>query len=277
MSNPLKNHFRQPQLYLELPSQGKWYEPGSLEMPESGEVPIYSMTAKDEIMFKTPDALLNGEATRTIIESCVPSIKNAWGMPSIDLDAVLIAIRQATYGNEMEFTSVCPHCDTASDYNIDLSIILSNLPKIDYKIPLEINGLIFKFKPISFKIFNTVNLENFRQEQALAHLQDESLTEEERKIKFSKMFNDVVVDAINRIVDCVYSITTSDGTVVTDKSQITEFFNNCDKFVWEKVKEVITTINESIRLKPLNLICNNEMCKKEFESTMNFEQSNFFE
>jgi hypothetical protein len=63
------------------------------------------MTAKDELMLKTPDALMNGQATVEVIKSCVPSIKNPWHMPSIDIDTILIAIRIATYGENMEFSS----------------------------------------------------------------------------------------------------------------------------------------------------------------------------
>ena len=31
----------------------------------------------DEITFKTPDALLNGQATVDVIQSCIPNIKDA--------------------------------------------------------------------------------------------------------------------------------------------------------------------------------------------------------
>ena len=105
-NNPLKKYFRQPKIYLSLPSKGKYYPPGALEMTESGELPVYAMTAKDELLFKTPDALLNGEATVEVIRSCIPAIKNPWMMPSIDSDAVLIAIRLATYGEKLEITGI---------------------------------------------------------------------------------------------------------------------------------------------------------------------------
>jgi hypothetical protein len=61
-----------------------------------------SMTTKDEITLKTPDALLNGQGVVNVIESCCPAIKDAWAMPSIDVDATLIAIRIASYGNQMD-------------------------------------------------------------------------------------------------------------------------------------------------------------------------------
>ena len=77
-TNPLQKYFRQPKIYIKLPSNGKWYPNGSLEVTDNMEFPVYAMTARDELMFKTPDALLNGQSTVDVIQSCVPSIKNAW-------------------------------------------------------------------------------------------------------------------------------------------------------------------------------------------------------
>lgn len=75
-TNPLQKYFRQPKIYLSLPSNGKYYPAGSLEISETGEYPVFPMTARDEIMIKTPDALLNGEATVAVIKSCIPLLKN---------------------------------------------------------------------------------------------------------------------------------------------------------------------------------------------------------
>lgn len=74
-TNPLVNHFRSPKLYVKLPSGTSLYSEDVIEIPESGEVPIFPMTAKDEIMMKNPDALLNGEATTQLLMSCCPNIK----------------------------------------------------------------------------------------------------------------------------------------------------------------------------------------------------------
>ena len=70
-ANPLSKYFRQPKLFAALPSNGKFYPADSLETTETGEYAIYSMTAKDELTMKTPDALLNGQATVELIKSCV--------------------------------------------------------------------------------------------------------------------------------------------------------------------------------------------------------------
>ena len=103
--NPLAKFFRQPAIFIKLPSRGKWWDEGALENTENGELPVYSMTTKDEVLLKTPDALLNGQGVVDVIQSCIPNIKNAWKMPSVDVDTVLIAIRIATFGNKMSFDS----------------------------------------------------------------------------------------------------------------------------------------------------------------------------
>ena len=123
--NPLAKHFRQPILYISLPSQGKWYPADALDVPVNGQLPIYAMTAKDEITMKTPDALLNGASTAHVIESCCPGIKDPWKMPTVDLDTILIAIRLATYGEMM--TTPIKIQDLELEYQVDLRTIMDQL------------------------------------------------------------------------------------------------------------------------------------------------------
>ena len=55
--NPLAKHFRQPAIYLQLPSGGKYWPDGSIDLPLNGQIPVYPMTTRDEISIRTPDAL----------------------------------------------------------------------------------------------------------------------------------------------------------------------------------------------------------------------------
>lgn len=78
--NPLLGYMRQPKIYIRLPSNGLFWEEGSIDIPENNEFPVYSMTAKDELTFKTPDALMNGQAIVDVIQSCMPNIKMRGGV-----------------------------------------------------------------------------------------------------------------------------------------------------------------------------------------------------
>jgi hypothetical protein len=119
-ANPLAQYFRQPAMYLQLPSEGNFWPQGTLTATQNKEIPVLPMTAIDEITYRTPDALFNGTAVVNVIQSCIPNIKNAWDAPSVDINAILVAIRIASYGHEMELTSQCPKCETVDDYGIDL-------------------------------------------------------------------------------------------------------------------------------------------------------------
>lgn len=275
-SNPLAKHYRQPQLWIKLPSQGKFYKEGTIDYPQSGEIAIYSMSAKDEILFKNPDALLNGEATKLVIESCVPAIKDAWAMPAIDLDTILIAIRRATYGNEMEFTTQCPSCETAVDAAVDLSVVADSIAVSDYNQGFEIDNLKIFFKPVSYFTFNQANLENFKRQQTLAVLLDESLSEEERKQQFTAMFLTTINENLKTLSEAINYIITEDGERVRDQTFISEFIGNCDRKIYDKIIKKLEETNEENKLKPLNITCSNPECGKIFPSTLTFEQSNFF-
>ena len=50
-NNPLQKYYRQPKIYLDLPSKGNFYPKGAIEGDPS-KLPVFGMTAMDEIMFK---------------------------------------------------------------------------------------------------------------------------------------------------------------------------------------------------------------------------------
>ena len=159
--NPLKQYFRQPAIYIRLPSAGKFWADGSLDLPENRELPVLPMTAVDEITYRTPDALFNGQAVVTVIQSCLPNIQDAWRMPTIDVNSVLIAIRIASYGHELEITTTCPSCETESDYVLDLRSVLDRLECPDYAETLKQGDLEVSFTAMDYAQQNAINIEQF--------------------------------------------------------------------------------------------------------------------
>ena len=91
--NPLKAFFRQPAIYLKLPSNGAYWPNSSIDFPQNRELPVYPMTAVDEITYRTPDALFSGQSVVNVIQSCIQNISNAWSIPAMDVDTILISIR----------------------------------------------------------------------------------------------------------------------------------------------------------------------------------------
>jgi hypothetical protein len=273
ISNPLANYFRQPKLFIRLPSHGEYYKEGSLDRSQNDEYAVYAMTAKDELMFKTPDALMNGQATVEVIKSCIPAIKNPWLMPSIDLDTVLIAIRIASYGESMEVSTDCPACEHRNEYDLDLLKYLDHAGEFHYESRLEVNGLIINLRPYNYKEITKAAIKTFEQQKLIAVVTDENLTEEEKVEKFGESFVKLTELTVDIVVNCIASIETPEG-VVNDKAMIKEFMENTSSQVFNMVNERISEMKDLMSLKSQNVKCLE--CEHEFNVELTMDQTNFF-
>ena len=274
-NNPLAKHFRQPGIYLKLPSGGRFYPEGTLEIGATGEVPIYPMTVKDELLLKTPDALMNGSSVAGLIASCCPSIKDPWTMPLVDLDPVLIAIRLASYGVGMDMSSNCSHCNESNEHTIDLRQVLDNLKPIgNYDKQHFIDGLVFDIQPHTFKEINTAGQIAFEQQKLVSAVENSELTPEEKKTQFEASFAKLTELNIDSLVSCIRSITTEDGTVVKEKSLIKDFLSHTDRKTYDDVKEMVMEVVQANALDTVAVTC--DSCKEEYKVGLDFNQTNFF-
>ena len=271
--NPLANWYRQPKIYVKLPSKGKFYKKGALDISANEEYPVYAMTAKDELMFKTPDALLSGQSTVEVIKSCIPAITDPWSMPSIDLDFCLIAIRVATYGESMEVGTDCPHCKASNSYDINLLEWMQVFNNFMFVDTIEIDPLTVHIRPYNYKEITKTSIKTLEQQRLFAVINNEEISDEEKLDKFGKSFVRITELTVDIIADCITQIETPNGAS-TDKTQIKEFINNCAKDVFEKIQQHIAGLREQIELKAKDVKCGE--CEKEFSLPITMDQSNFF-
>ena len=271
-NNPLLKHFRQPAIYLRLPSGGRFWNPKSLDLPESNDVPIYPMTIKDEITIKTPDALMNGQGVVDVIQSCCPSIKNAWDVPSVDLDAIFIAIRIASYGPDMDIDTVGPHCQEENRHVVKLVELLDGIKSPDYS-SVELDDLVFEFKPQTFKNYNDANLVGYEQQKLIAAITDSGLSDDQKVEQFNTIFPRLTDMNATNVVNNIQAIITN-GTQVTERHHIKEFIMNCDRKTFAEIKETVDRLSTEIKIKPLSAQC--ASCTKEYTQELTFDQANFF-
>ena len=271
--NPLANYFRQPSIYIGLPSKGKFYSKGSIDIPKNGELPVYPMTATDEITYKTPDALFNGSAVVKVIESCVPNIKDAWEVPVVDIDLILTAIRIASYGHTLDVDTTCPNCNEEASYGFDLRSVIDNIKSPDYKDPVKVGDLEVYIKPLNYKDINENNIAQFEEQKLTSILQDSDMPEEEKLKLLSEAFQKVTDLTISSMVQSIDYIKTED-TVVKDKKHIDEFLHQCERQTLESIKERIVSLRIINDLKPLDIKCSE--CEHEYKQPFTLDMTNFF-
>jgi len=277
--NPLKKYFRQPKIHIPLPSNGKYYPEGSVDIPETGEFPIFAMTAKDELTMKTPDALLNGQATVDVIQSCVPSIKNAWDLPTLDLDALLLAIRIATYGEVMEITADIPGTKEKREFQIDIRKVLNQLVTATYESEVQMGDLKVFTRPLTYKEFTKTSLQTFEEQRVFAIINNDEIDDEEKLDKFNKSFKKLTDISVSMLNKCVWKIQIGD-TEVTNEKHIQEFMENSDKEFYTFIMEHLEEQKKKFQIKPLKVSSTEEDIANgapaEWELPITFDQANFF-
>ena len=277
--NPLRKYFRQPKVYITLPSRGKFYPEGVLDMPETNELPVFAMTAKDELIIKTPDALLNGQATVDVIKSCIPNITNPWLMPSVDLDACLVAIRIATYGEKLEITTKVPGTGDEKSFDVDLRQVLNGLVTPEFENNLSINEINVILRPLSYKEFTESNLRTFEEQRIFSLVNDDALDDATKLSRFNESFKKLTNLTVSMMSKSIASLTIGD-TVVDNQEHIAEFIDNVDKEFFKYITDHLEEQRKKFAIKPIEVTSPDEDIEKgapeKFEVPVTFDQSNFF-
>lgn len=271
---------RQPKIYIRLPSGGRYWPSASIDYPENEEIPVYSMTAKDELMFKTPDALMNGQAIVDVVQSCIPNIKNAWDIPTIDLDTILIAIRLATYGEKMSFTHNIPVINEEVEFEVDLRMLLDQQSANTWINQVVISPkLVIFVRPLTYKHLTQTSIKTFETNRILAMVNDEKIPDEEKLRLFNQSFGALTKVTVELTAESVYKIV-ANGEEVTEPVFIKEFINNVDKDVFEKINKHLGDLKVQNELKKLQFTTTLEQqaqgAPENYTIPINFNDSDFF-
>lgn len=272
-TNPLKQYFRQPAIYIRLPSQGRFWPRDTLDMPVNGELPVLPMTTMDEITYRTPDALFNGTAVVSVVQSCCPNILDAWHMPSTDIDTVLVAIRIATYGHEMDIGTRCPACETEADYGVDLRQVMEQVSAPDYTKPLVLGDLEIWLRPMTYANINSNNLRQFEDQKMLAAMQEAEIDDAARAKQLGEILKKITEITTVALAQNIASIKTP-AAQVTETELITDWLQNTDRNMFNTVRDHVIRLRQQGEIKPLHIKCGN--CGHEHDQPFTMDMTTFF-
>jgi len=279
-SNPLMSFMRQPKIYIRLPSQGQYWPVGSIDITATGEYPVYGMTAKDELLLKIPDALMNGQAVVDVIQSCMPNIKDAWSCPVLDLDVILVAIRIATYGEIM--TTPIKFGDLELDYRMDLRLVMDQLTRsISWISAIPINQDLTVFvKPLTYKDISQSAIQTFETQKIMELINNDGISEDDKLKLFKESFTKLTAVTLDIVGKSIYQIDTVNGST-DDLNHIKEFIDNVDKEIFDIIHSHLDNLKEQNSLKPIEVAVTDEMREQGFtddtvEIPITFDASSFF-
>lgn len=278
--NPLQQFYRKETTYLHLPSKGQFYSEGVIEFLDNGELAVMPMTAADEITLKNPDALLSGKAIVDVITSCVRGVKKPKKLLACDIDALMIAIREASYGDEATMEIYCPseECGAKNEFSLDLDLLLNDSEKLEESYEVVLPGeLTVYVRPGTFETMNKQNKAAFESSKIQRTMNNATLSDEAAMQMLSHVFStltklnfDVINDAIEKIV-----FTDGEGEVqtITNKKHISDFIQNIDKSSVDLIDTKLSEINKVGITKTLDAICST--CGHKWEAPLELNPVNF--
>lgn len=308
MNNPLLDYARKAELSVKLPSDGNWYTSDIVKLNPLKEVEVYPMLPKDELTLVNPDALLSGQAIINIIKSCVPSIIKPELILYPDLNVLLLAIKAATYGDELKLEITCPHCLEIKEqlkdkpeeitklekenkicfhpqsftYSCREILERINLLKNEYIINTE-NRLKIFIGPNTAEDKNLFSLLNFKEKSILKQFKDykfddDNQTEKDR-IDFMSTVSGIYMNISeigNKIVTSgIKKVELPDGSFVDDKKLIYEFVSQSSASFVSEIHTKIKELNDIGLPKELEYVC--PYCGYIWkELFFGFNQSDFF-
>ena len=280
-TNPLKRYYRQPQISIQLPSKARYYAADVVETTTTGEHPVLPMTAIDELAFRTPDSMMNGQATVDVIKSCIPTIIDPWQLVNYDIDTVLIAIRIASYGETIDVTSGVPGTNESATHTVSLPQMLEQLRNIEVTDTCELkDGLKITVSPLTYKQITESQLKTFEQQRIYAQVSQSQMTAEEKTKRFTDSFKILSELNMSLLISNIDRITLPAGESVTDREQIKQFVENADAKLIKELENKLIDIRQQGSIKPFKAKATEEQIKAgspaTYEVPITFDNANFF-
>ena len=264
------NSLRQVEIYIQLPSQLKHWQVGSIHTT-SNNLGITSSCLQDEFNLRVADSLFNGSATVALIESCCPSISNAWNVPLSDLNAILSGIQLAS-GQDLEISTTCPKCLKSQIFSLDLSKATSSFNVDLWNEQVLIDGLTFAFLPPTYKQFTNFNINNYKYQKTIFQIKNLPITEVPENILID--LTTATVDLQLQLLDNSIKSISVDQEEINDKTFIHEYLQNVEHQVVEQLVAKLNKCIEGTNLKNIQITC--QHCTHLYESGLNLDPAASF-
>jgi hypothetical protein len=237
--------FNRPILYTSLLSE--------LAQGIDGNHIVYASVVADEFTIRTPDALMNGQATCSLIKSCCPDIAEPNNLLLCDIQHLLASIKIATQGSELEIVLKCPKCSAFDPYEIDLQNVVPFLSASKWFTPLTLDNLKIYFLPPTYEEFSKHSITEFKLNKQLY-----TITQMESPEDYGNSTSELLDQRTKLNIDyqsgCLHAIH-ANGIPVTDKTYIKQWFEQCDCSIQKKIVAYIDEASKQSALADFSIAC----------------------
>ena len=133
---------------------------------------------------------------------------------------------------------------------------------------------------MTYKDLTKNQLAAFEQQKIYATVSNSQLGEDEKSLRFIQSFRKLSEMNFEVLVDSLISLTGPDGTVITDRTQIRDFFDNATAKITTEIQEALAELRLQGSIKPMKVKATEEQIKAgvpaTYEVPITFDNANFF-
>lgn len=275
MENPLQSYYRHKDIYVRLPTGGKWLEHPP-KLTDDGEIGVRAMSMKDELLLTIPDALYNGQAIFELVQSVCPDIVDPYELSLPDVDVILLASRASSYDKKFPVEATCPKCETTHMYDVDLQVVLGKVHLVAEQTEIEIEDLIVELRPNTLAAVNANNIKTGELAKMLGTMREGDDIDQSLKEQYSENMQQIAAANIVLIANAIVKVKMPDGQEVTDLQHIIDWIANSNRKTVNALQKAQTLMNVNGIPKRFTFQCATEDCGHEFETAVEFNPSFFF-
>jgi bacterioferritin-associated ferredoxin len=192
----------------------------------------------------------------------------------MDVDTILVGIRLASHGHNLDSGSQCPKCNHDHEFTIDLRVLLDSIQSPNYDTCVRHGDLEFYFRPMTYQDLNANNQLQFEQQKKIQSIQESTLPDDEKIKQLNQILTHITELTVDALKHSISSISTPQA-LVTETSYIQEFLNNIDRKIFNLIRDHIIKLRADSEIKPLDLTCTE--CAHKYQQVVNMDQTSFFE
>ena len=103
---------------------------------------------------------------------------------------------------------------------------------------------------------------------------DSDASEADKMSNLNNMMRQLVEVTVKAMSQSITEIRTNDA-IVTDSGHIEEFLNNCDRSMFNAIRDYVIKLREESELRPLDIDCPN--CQHHYQQIFTLDMANFFD
>jgi ribosomal protein S12 methylthiotransferase accessory factor YcaO len=130
------------------------------------------------------------------------------------------------------------------------------------------------FRPMSYQNMSDNNKLQYENQKMLQNIPDGTGTDVDKMSALSKALQEVTAMTVKALAQSIAMVKTPTA-MVSEPEFIEELLKNCDRKLFNEIRDYIVTNKSQSEMQPIKLTC--PECTHEYEQTVTLDMSSFFE